>query len=298
MSFINIATFNGQKTQEFNPEKGIENTNIAYKITWDTSDDFEIFLKDPKVSEIKSIVFKNFEIKRIIGLMDKCQDKLQNLTGLFFGEVNWDENENSFFEENADFGLLIKGLPNLEIFKIRAGFKLEFSTLNHSKLKALTVYANGQVFDAIANANLPNLEHLELWTEDETVKSIQNAYRGNNKKNHLPSLKYLGVRKCFVANDLTVQMQGDQILKQIETLDLSEGLFSNIGAQAFLENSDMLLLKKINLNHNYIADELAEKLIQKFGKSINIGLRNPVPIDVETKDFERDDYNNYVDICE
>jgi len=395
MSFHeNSTVFNNQKVKVFNPEKGIENTNIAYSFAWSWDDEenieigFKKFLEDPKITEIKSIVIGQYgesdeSPEEVVNAILKSKDKLQNLTGIFFGDITYEENECSWIE-NMDYGPLLQAFPNLEIFKVRGGNSLKFSFLNHQKLKTLIIETGGMsntIFEKIAKADLPSLEHLELWlgsdnygfeaspelvasvykgkhtennktskthleyqdekshkfweievkentyavtygkigtdgqsktkefesdekavleSEKVTKQKLKKGYKEIDKGTHLPSLKYLGLRNSEIADQLAEQMKGDPILKRIEILDFSKGIIANNGAKAILDNQDMLLLKKLDLHHNFIADELAKELEEKFGKKINLDDRSALPLKVDTtdEDFDIYDYDMYIEVSE
>jgi len=313
----NAKKFNEQKVKQFDPKKGITKTDKAYSFAWNWEDkdgleiSFKKFLEDPKIAEIKTIVIGNygeFEVtpKEVVDLLLENKDKLKNITGMFFGDITYEENECSWIE-NMDYGPLLQAFPNLEIFKVRGGNSLEFSFLDHQKLKTLIIETGGMpntVFEAIAKADLPSLEHLELWLGSEnygflaSLELVASAYKGKNKENHLPALKYLGLRNSEDADKLVEQMKGDPILKRIETLDFSSGIMSNPGAKAILENEDMLLLKKIDLKHNFIANKLAKKLKDKFGDKIILKERTHLPLDIDTSSEDIYDYEMYIEVSE
>jgi hypothetical protein len=68
-------------------------------------------------------------------------------------------------------------------------------------------------------------------------------------------------------------LKGDPILERIEELDLSSGNLADRGAQALVENPAIKNLKKLDLHHNYISDEWAEKL-QNLGVKVDLKERN------------------------
>lgn len=305
MSFNkNADKFNGQKVIDYSEKDGIKNIEIAYRIriNWedvmDASKLFEAFLKDPKISEVKNIVFGHWHEEAydipaddIIKLLLDNKAKLQQLKGIFFGDITYEENEVSWIR-NTDHGKIINAFPNLTEYKVRGGMDLSLKNLNHTKLKKLVVETGGMgnnIFQEIVDAKLPNLEHLELWSGsddygfDASAEQMVAVY----KKDNFPKLKYLGFRNCEISDDIANLMINDPILDQIDELDFSKGTFGDEGAEAILKNPKILHLKKLNIQHNFISDKLAKKL-EALELDIDLSDRNPNP----------DEYDRYVCVGE
>lgn len=320
MSFnYNVKEFNGQKVQDFEKDKGITDTNIAYRIAWDwdseeeITENLEVLFNDSKVSELKNIVIGSYgesdtSPAEAIRLFIEHKDKLQNLQGIFWGDITYEQNECSWIE-NDNFGMFLYAFPKLEVFRVRGGNSLGFSFLDHQNLKTLIIESGGlakNIFEEISTANLPALEHLELWLGSEyygfesSAKEVTMAYRGKDKKNHLPSLKYLGLRNSEIADKIAVEMINDPILKRIEILDYSKGIFANNGASAILNNPLMKNLKKIDLHHNFVSDKLAKELVVQFGNKIDLSEREALPdgVDTTSDDFDFYDYDMYIEVSE
>ena len=295
MSFSkNSFYFNKRKVVDFDAEIGIENTELAYRFRTDYDGDdgavaemLTAFINDPKINEIDSFVIglwgaeDDDRPENLLQLLVDNKDKLQHIKGIFFGDITYEENEVSWIE-NCDHGPIFAALPNLEFYQVRGGNSLAFSTLDHQKLKKLVVQTGGlpkNVYKEISQANLPALEHLELWLGSEyygfnaSPEEVAAAYRGTTE-NHLPALRYLGLRNSEIANELAQQLKGDPILERIEELDLSRGLIGDPGAAALVDNPAIKNLKKLNLQHNFISDEWAEKL-NDLGIKIDLSDRDP-----------------------
>jgi hypothetical protein len=303
----NAFYFNKKKVVDFDIKKGIENTELAYRFRteYDGPEDevknmLHAFLNDPKLGEVDSFVIGHWGPEHdddpafISQLLIDNKAKLQHIKNIFFGDITYEENEISWIE-NCDHGPLLATLPNLEFYQIRGGNGLVLGELNHSHLKKLVIQTGGlskSIFAELSNANLPTLEHLELWLGSNdygfnaTPEEVAASYRGTSE-NHFPSLKYLGLRNSTIANELAQFIKGDPILDRLEELDFSKGTIDDTGAEALVDNPAIKNLKKLDLHHNFISDEWAKKL-EDLGIKVNLEEREP--------DADEDD--RYVSVSE
>lgn len=290
----NAFYFNKKKVIDFDIEKGIENPELAYRFRteYDGAEDevknmLTAFFNDPKINEVDSFVIGQWGPEHdegpgsIIQLLVDNKDKLQHIKGIFFGDITYEENEVSWIE-NGNHSPILAAFPNLEFYQIRGGNGLSLGAINHPKLKKLVIQTGGlskSVYAEISKANLPALEHLELWLGsdyygfDASPEEVAAAYRGTSD-NHLPSLKYLGLRNSEIADDLAKLLKGDAILERIEELDFSRGIIGDVGAEALVDNPAIKNLKKLDLHHNFISDDWAEKL-NDLGIKVDLKERTP-----------------------
>lgn len=290
----NAFYFNKKKVIDFNLESGIENPDLAYRFRtdYDGQDDdvpnqLNSFLNDPKLPNVDSFVIGMWGVEhddtpsKILNLLVEHKDRLQHIKGIFFGDITYEENEVSWIE-NCNHQPLLDALPNLEFYQIRGGNGLSLGNLKHPSLKKLVIQTGGlskRVYEEISKADLPALEHLELWLGsdyygfDASPEQVASAYRGTGDQ-HLPALKYLGLRNSEIANELAQQLKGDPILERIETLDLSRGLLGDPGAEALVDNPAVKNLKFLDLHYNFISDDWAEKL-NDLGIKVDLKDRNP-----------------------
>lgn len=310
MGFYGNATqFNGKKVVNFSPEKGIEDTSTTYRFytnfdgEHNVPDNLKKFLEEDKASQVENLVFGVWDSEHdetpdsIVNILIENKDKLQHLKGIFIGDITQEENEVSWIE-NISYKNFFKAFPNLEIFRIRGGNGLELGILDSPKLKKLIVETGGMpsnIFSDLAESNLPALEHLELWlgTEDygfsASPSEVVASYRGSNA-DHLPSLKYLGLRNSAIVDQLTEKLIDDPILQRIETLDLSNGTLSDEGAEALIDNPAIKNLKMLILDHHYVSNEVAQQL-----KDLGI----PVSLeDAQEDDSYGDEIYRYVAVSE
>lgn len=303
----NAFYFNKKKVIDFDIEKGIENTELAYRFRTEydgpeneVQNMLNAFLNDPKLGEVDSFVIGHWGPEHddspefIIQLLIANKDKIQHIKGIFFGDITYEENEVSWIE-NCNHGPLLAALPNLEFYQVRGGNGLAFGELKLPNLKKLVIQTGGlskSVYAELSKADLPALEHLELWLGSDnygfnaTPAEVAAAYRGLGD-NHLPALKYLGLRNSEIADELAQIMKGDPILDRIEELDFSRGILGNAGAEALVDNPAIKNLKKLDLHHNFISDEWAEKLK-------DLGIK----VDLKEREPDADEDDRYISVSE
>jgi hypothetical protein len=303
----NAFYFNKKKVIDFDIEKGIENTELAYRFRTEydgpeneVQNMIKAFLNDPKLGEVDSFVIGHWGPEHddsplsIIQLLVDNKAKLQHIKGIFFGDITYEENEVSWIE-NCNHGPVLAALPNLEFYQVRGGNGLAFGELNHSNLKKLVIQTGGlskSIFAELSKAGLPALEHLELWLGSDnygfnaTPEEVAASYRGAGG-NHLPSLKYLGLRNSEIANELAQFIKGDPILDRIEILDFSRGTIDDTGAEALVDNPAIKNLKKLDLHHNFISDEWAAKLE-------DLGIK----VDLKEREPDADEDDRYISVSE
>lgn len=268
--------FNGKRVVNFDPELGIEDTNVAYRFFTDYDTEREVpplveqFLADPKAKEVDTLIIGLINIEgdeppsTIINLLIEHKDNLQQLTGIFFGDVTQEECEVSWLE-NCDHSAMLQAFPNLEIYKVRGGNGLSFTQLQHPNLKKLIIETGGmgsEILDNLKAAQLPQLEHLELWLGSDNYGFDANAEEvvGAVEAAPLPKLTYLGLRNAEIADDIAKRLEKSPLLEQISVLDLSMGNLSDEGAEALLDNPAIKNLSQLILDHHYLSEDMVEQL--------------------------------------
>ncbi|XSG76975.1 STM4015 family protein [Herpetosiphon llansteffanensis] len=163
------------------------------------------------------------------------RERLPLLKALFVGDFTYEEWEISWIIQ-GDYAPVLAAFPELEYLVIRGDSELRFGVLQHQKLKGLVIQSGGlaaQIVREIAAADLPALEHLELWLGadfyggDSTVADLQPILQAEKS----PNLEVLGLRDCEYADELAQVLVDAPILAQISMLDLSLGTLSDVGAE-------------------------------------------------------------------
>ena len=115
----------------------------------------------------------------------------------------------------------------------------------------------------VASAELPNLEHLELWlgpegdyAEEKPLEDFVPIFSGKL----FPKLKYLGLRNSTHADVLAKALATSPILERLEVVDLSLGNLSGAGAEALLASPAVGRLKTLDIRHHYVPAPVLKKL--------------------------------------
>lgn len=296
-----IDFFKGGAVIDYDPAQGITNPSRAYRLYVDydggnMQEMLDAFEQEEKLGELQSLIIGQWDEEMVdapetgIAVRDKIiamAPKLTSLEALVWGDISYEECEISWIE-NCDVGPFFKAFPNLTYFKARGGNGLRFSDLKHDKLKKLKVETGGMSADTItdiANAQLPELELLELWlgTEDygfdATADEIKPLIIGRaypDQSYPFPKLTSLGLRNSDIADNIAELFEGAIILNQLKTLDMSMGTMSSRGVEAFLRINNFGKLKKIDLDTNCIDDEdLVDQLRAKGLKVSTAGQKDP-----------------------
>ena len=160
---------------------------------------------------------------------------------------------------------ILKAYPELTYFRTRGTEGLSFQGLQHNHLRTLIVESGGlpkEIIQSILEAELPNLEHLELWlgSEDYGGDTTVEDLKPLLKDQLFPKLKVLALRNCEIADDIAKALAKAAILDRIETLDLSLGTLSETGLKVLLESGKIDHLKLLNISSSYFSDSMLQEI--------------------------------------
>lgn len=275
----NVKTFIGQRVADYHPDKAgkyVGQTIFRFRCGWDDEavpipTALRHFLGTAEAVAAIGLVIGNWggddssdNPTEIINILVENKDRLPKLVALYFGDIVSEENEISWIHQ-SDLSPLLEAFPRLQLLRARGGTDLSFSKPSHPTLRALALETGGLSVDvvrSICTSDFPNLEHLELWLGtdeyggDSTVQDLQPILSGKL----FPKLKYLGLRNCQYADEIAGVVVNSPIIERIETLDLSLGVITDVGAKALLNIPQSGSLKKVNLHHNFISAKLAKEL--------------------------------------
>jgi hypothetical protein len=201
-----------------------------------------------------------------------ARKRLPNLRALFFGDIISEESEISWIRQ-TDISPLFDAYPHLEYFCVRGAEGLQLGALHHQNLKSLIIQSGGlgvAVTRAAIGADLPALEHLELWlgTPDyggnTEVADLQPLLSGTP----FPHLRYLGLRDSAIADQIAIAVAQSPILERIRVLDMSLGTLSDEGAAALLASPLVARLEKLDIHHHYCSDAMVARL-QQLGIAVD-----------------------------
>lgn len=273
----NLKEFYAKPVEDFSAETGISTPKaVTYRLRldWESheagmnlGDVVDQFAADPNVDQIRALVLGSWgsdDSSGLVAALVRNRGKLNHLEALMFGDITYEEQEISWIQQ-SDLNGLFGAFPNLQVLRTRGGNNLSFGDFSHEKLKTLIVESGGlptNVIREILAADLPNLEHLEIWFGSEdygfdaTIEDIRPFLDGTK----WPKLKYLGLRDSTLTNDIAAALDGSGVLDQLKVLDLSLGTLNDVGAETLFNTANISNLDKIDLHHHYVSDAWMLKL--------------------------------------
>ena len=191
-------------------------------------------------------------------------DRLTSLRAVFLAELTQEESEISWIQQ-GDVTPLLRAFPRLEVLRVRGSDGLELAAGTYPGLRELAVETGGLpvgIVRAIAASKLPALRHLELYLGtdnyggDVDVPDLAPILAGAN----LPALTYLGLRDSEIADQVAAAVASAPVVARLHILDLSLGTLSDVGAAALLTGQPLTHLRKLDLHHHFLTEEMAERV--------------------------------------
>jgi hypothetical protein len=303
----NLNTFLGKRVEDFNPEKGIKNletTAYRLRLSYDDSEEgktieelIDAFAANAESANVKEIIIGafNFDMESttdtVVERLVTYKEKFKNLKAIFIGDITYEECEISWIQQ-TNVGPVLEAYPQLEYFRVRGGQGLELGTLKHQNLKSLIVETGGlppNVVSEVNNAELPNLEHLELWlgSDNYGFESPLEDFGVIMSGAKFPKLTYLGLKDSEMEDEIAVAIAKSSVLKKLQVLDLSMGTLGDVGAQALLDSPDIKNLKMLVLNHHYMSNNMMDKM-----KGLGI------TVDMQDQEEADEDGDRYIEVSE
>ncbi len=279
------AEFAGKPITDYDPEQGLkEPGKYHYRIgfgdeAYDTdeplTDMIASFVNEPGAEKVTGIVIGACDeimssgdgSGSIVKALAKAKDKLPGLKAVFIGDIIAEEWEISWIVQ-SDVSPLFSAYPKLEHFRVRGNEELSLGLLRSDSLKSLVIETGGLgalVVQQVCRADLPALEHLELWLGtdnyggDSTINDLEPILSGRL----FPKLKYLGLRDSTYTDEIAIKAADSPVTEQVKILDLSLGTLSDKGAEALLASPAVCKLEKLDIHHHYLSNEM----IGKFERS-------------------------------
>ncbi|MGX7675126.1 STM4015 family protein [Plantactinospora sp. DSM 117369] len=278
-----ITEFAGLPVVDFQPDRlpDVAPDTVAWRLSLtdfpqgdgDFADLTERFLTAVDPAKVSALIVGDwgaaYEEAAPVDLLVRLAPRLTGLTALFMGEMVMEQSEISWITQ-ADPAPLLAAYPGLEILRIRGATEgLTLTPTRHTALRELAIEAGGlpgHVVRAIAECDLPALEHLELWLGtdeyggDATVEDLAPILGGAR----LPALRSLGLRNAEIADQVAAAVAGAPVVARLQELDLSLGILSDEGAAALLAGQPLTHLRRLDLHHHYIGTELAGRLVAEL----------------------------------
>jgi hypothetical protein len=194
-----------------------------------------------------------------------ARERLPHLKAIYLGDIVSEESEISWIRQ-SDVSPLLPAYPALEHFRVRGGNGLTLGRVDHTHLRSLAIESGGlpaTVVREVAAAQLPALEHLELWlgTADYGANAAVEDLAPILSGRLFPRLRYLGLRDSDRADEIAAAVAGAPVLEGIRVLDLSLGTLTDEGAAALLASPAVARLEKLDLHHHFCSDEMIARLL-------------------------------------
>ena len=307
----NLTAFAGKPVRDWDPESRIDNgSRAAYRLSLSYeeedaggtfADKLAAFLADPAVGQVDALVIGSWSptdsggsSEPVVEALAAARDRLTGLRHLFFGDIIGEECEISWIVQ-SDVSPRLEAYPALEHLTVRGGQGLSLGTPRHARLRELVIQAGGlpvSVVHEVGSAELPALEHLELWLGtpdyegDATVEDLAPLLKGER----FPRLKYLGLKNSMISDDIAAVVALAPILDRLEVLDLSMGTLGDAGAKALLASPSVRRLKKLDIHHHYVSPEVVAEL-QGLGIEVDAA-------DMQEPDEWGGEENRYISVSE
>jgi hypothetical protein len=271
--YENLSTFKDRKVVDYTEEVKVgDPSQIAYRFRCDYDDGEDrvlellaAFLQERDVAGVEALVIGAWgevstgtSSQPIAEALAAARDKLIGLKYLFFGDIIGEESEISWINQ-SDLSPLLEAYSKLEHLTVRGGLGLSLGSLRHERLRELIIQSGGlprSVIHEVSSADLPALEHLELWLGDggyggdATVEDLTQLFRADR----LPRLKYLGLKNSEIADDIAAAISLAPVVEKLDTLDLSLGTLGDDGARALAASPAVKRLKLLDIHHHYVSD--------------------------------------------
>lgn len=246
-------------------------------------------LKDKHLTEYKQITIGCWDYEGddcsalVQGIIDN-KDKFAHLEGLYWGDIDAEEQEISWIEQ-ADLAPVLDIMPKLKYLKIKGTNSLRLGQTSRPELRSLEIISGGlpdNVVKDILASDFPNLEKLILYVgvDEYGFEGDLELFRALFSKERFPKLTYLGIVNSEEQDKIVEMFLQSDILPQLETMDISAGVLKDEGAQLLLDNMDKIAhLKFINMRYNYLSKDM-KKQLQELPMKIDIS---------ETQEMDEDD---------
>ncbi len=197
---------------------------------------------------------------------------LPALRALFLGELIGEESEISWIQM-TDVTPLLNAFPALEVLRVRGSEGLEFVPGRYPGVRELAFESGGlpvEVVRAVGECDLPDLRHLELWLGtdtyggDATVADLATVLAGANT----PILDYLGLRDSEIVDEIAAAVAGAPVVGRLQTLDLSLGMLSDVGAASLLAGQPLTHLRKLDLHHHFLTEEMMQRVRDELERPV------------------------------
>ena len=215
-----------------------------YALSYDEAEEgvnlMDRILKDKKLPSLRQITigcwgYDGEDCSAIADGIVANKEKFAHLEGLFWGDMDSEEQEISWIEQ-VDLGPVLDVMPLLNNLKIKGTNNLSIGKKPRPNLKSLEIISGGlpdSVVEDILGSDLSNLEKLVLYVgvEDYGFEGDLAVFKPLFSKDRFPQLKWLGIVDAEEQDAVVEMFLESDILPQLETMDISAGVLTDEGAQ-------------------------------------------------------------------
>ncbi|WP_067458640.1 STM4015 family protein [Actinomadura macra] len=229
------------------------------------SDSFDWFLENVDTAQVTHLVVGwwdfDFDVR---DLLVGVAGRFPRLRALFLGDVlDWEQHIS--WIKYGDITPLLAAYPGLEHFEIRGASDLRFEPPRSERLRVLRIESGGlpaEVTRAVAAADLPALEHLDLWIGSEWYDgtSALEDFAPLMTGERLPALKHLGLENGAFQDELAQAIATAPIAARLESLSLAMGMLTDRGVEALLGGQPLTHLRRLDLHHAFLSEAMANRL--------------------------------------
>ncbi len=190
---------------------------------------------------------------------------MPSLRRLCIGDFDFPAESEISWVQVGDISKLWSVLPQIEKLRLQ-GAGIHLGVPKSETLRELEVHTGGlpgPSGEAMGRARLPKLERLSLWygTVDYGGSCTPAQVQGLLNNSGLGSLRHLGLQNADFADTFTALLAGTALLPRLETLDLSMGTMTDVGAEHLLADAGAFRhLECLNLEDNFLSPQMCTRL--------------------------------------
>ncbi|MGW1059124.1 STM4015 family protein [Micromonospora rubida] len=218
-----------------------------------------------------------------LDLLVEAAEKWTSLRAVFLADLVGEQCEISWLT-HGDITPLLAAYPSLEVLWVRGGNELRLDPVRHTGLRELVFQTGGlpgSVAAAVGGCDLPALERLELWLGrqdyggDTTRAELADVLAGTR----LPALRHLAVCNAEFADRIAETVAAAPVVRQLEVLDLSKGILTDVGAEALLAGQPLTHLRRLDLHHSFLSESARERVVAAL-PGVEVDLSDPQTAEV------------------
>ena len=228
-------------------------------------------LRQPEAGELDGIVFGAWDFLGAVNasvivdaLAQARATRLPKLRAVFLGDILDSEQELPWIAQ-SDVTPLLAAFPGLEELHVRGSAGLAFGGTRHAELRRLVIESaglSGDVVRAVLEAELPALEHLELWlgSEDQGASVTMDLLEPLFEGRLFPKLTTLALKNAETADLLAASIAKAPLVERLQRVDLSLGTLSDEGAEALLASEPIRRIYELDLRKSFLSPEMIKRL--------------------------------------